>query len=222
MVEEENKNMVVCFSPHLDDLLFSAGEYLTRLNEEVQVVTVFAGIPENKKVITAYDVKSGYETSEKTMIARRQEDIEAWGHFKIKPEHLNFTDSQYGQDNDRIAMREVMRDYIDDDITVLCPLGLLHPDHIMVRELVVEMYKEMDFNLKFYEELPYRITNPEAVFHTLDNIRDMEGLKLNYDGYHDFDLSKKAPAMLSYKSQLGGDLNIHNICVAERFWNVVE
>lgn len=211
--------MIVAFSPHADDLIFSAGEYITRL-KDVQPVTVFAGLPANKEVLTAYDVKSGFGTSYEAAENRQKEDIAAFAALKMTPTYLDFVDGQYGENRERDAVRVAMRPYFEEAETVIAPMGVLHPDHVYVSDTIMELGKEFpDKPIILYEDTPYRVVQPDAIWEKRQHWQK-EGFTLFFDGQSDYDPHKKIGALMAYRSQLGGDLNIYNLCSNERLWRV--
>src|SRR5215207_6968258 len=82
-------------SPHLDDAVLSAGQFIAGRPDCV-VATVFAGTPPTQAVLTSYDDKCGFKSAAEAMEARRAEDLEAISVLQAKAKHLDFVDSQYG------------------------------------------------------------------------------------------------------------------------------
>lgn len=208
------------FSPHLDDAVLSFGQFISG-QRDTMIVTVFAGEPDRKDLLTAYDAKTGYGTSSQVMKLRQQENIVACNFVGAEPVHLKFTDRQYDEPRDREhileAMKQQVRGYKPD--IIVAPLGLMHEDHVLTRELAIEVATKAEKVLFLYEDLPYRITNPDAVYETKQLLQE-NGYKLTFDQRIDIPLDKKAGAVMAYKTQLGGDINLFNVLIQERFYHV--
>lgn len=202
---------VLVTSTHLDDAILSCGQFLAGRND-CTVLTVFTGIP-NKDVLTEYDKDTGFKSSKEAMEARRWEDGEATALLGAEKIYLDFYDSQYNIPNKGLkgALEQAIKNY---DM-VLAPLGLRHPDHELVSDTILSMRDRIK-KLYLYEDLPHRVTHPELVFARLQMFPNA---KLEFIG--DGALEEKLRALICYRSQMRrGDLNIHNICVSERFWKV--
>lgn len=205
---------VLVISTHLDDAILSAGQFIAGRGGNVDVLTVFSGIPMKKKLLTQYDKSCGFKNSKDAMVVRRQEDMEACAILNARPLHTKYLDSQY---TDNFAT-EWIADLLE--LVAICkyemilaPLGLRHPDHIDVANNVSMLGLD---NLYFYEDLPHRVTNPELVFERLDHF-ELERNKPVFLG--DGPIADKVRALWCYKSQMGrGDLNPYNLFVTERFW----
>lgn len=210
---------VLIFSPHYDDAVFSCGEYMTEHNSTV--VTVFGGAPKSSKVLTSYDSKFA-TSAEDAVSIRTDENIVACAILDAKVHNLNYSDNQYGEKREEKKVYEDVCEMINSESfdVVLAPLGLQHPDHILLRELVLKAYCEHDFKLLLYEDLPYRIIEPDLVYQVKNEIR--ERFVIRFDQYSTRHLGKKMAAVITYSSQLSGDINQFNLGVQERFWWVDE
>jgi hypothetical protein len=87
--------VLVC-SPHLDDAVLSAGEFLASW-PGARVLTVFAGAP-SPPVITTFDLNSGFSDSDMAMTSRFDEDDRALAELKSIPMRAAFLDNQYRTD----------------------------------------------------------------------------------------------------------------------------
>jgi LmbE family N-acetylglucosaminyl deacetylase len=209
-------------SPHLDDAMLSAGQFIAGRPDTV-VLTVLAGTPKTKTVLTSYDAKTGFKSAAEAMEARRAEDVEALALLHAKPLHLDFLDSQYGQTSKQADITEALRTAIDehDPEFVVGPLGLVHPDHILVREALLEAMKDAPMPLYIYEDLPARVVAPEAVTEALRGLNEA-GYEAELEFIGDGPLAAKLSALWAYRSQmtLPEFENTHVLLVAERFWKV--
>lgn len=170
----------VIISPHVDDAIFSLGEYIQRL-EDVTILSVFSGVPDD------------VEGMQKHILLRREHE-EACKVMGVKWINGNFLDDVYDPrpDEDKVALwiERKLVDIAPDKI--VAPLGIHHPDHVMVRNISMQYFK-ID---NFYRELPYaKLYRPLA-----------EGLERLIPGYHksymSTDREKKRIAVNCYKSQL--------------------
>lgn len=207
-------------SPHLDDAVLSLGQYMG--NSHPRVVTVFAGIPNGG--LSDYDRSCGFESSTAAMWERRLEDEKACATLASDPVHLDFLDGQYRPhwNTDDIA------DLISDitaalaalpGVPTFAPLGIGHPDHVLVTRCALDVFGGRDGFL-LYEELPYRVVNPEQVVHALDLVR---ALGFTVEQYLPVagEREAKEAALRCYRSQIGDDLD-PCFLVPERAWRVMK
>lgn len=209
------------FSPHLDDAILNAGQFLAG-RSDVIVVTVFAGIPRAKQVLTSYDLSCGFPNAETAMKSRQAENSEALAYLGCKPVNLRFVDSQYGQESRAEKIVMTMRGLIEhyDPEFVIGPLGLVHPQHQLVRDCFLEATADATVPVWLCEDIPSRVQHPEAVTEALEQLRDREGLELELGFVGDGPLAQKMAALWCYRSQLGLFPNHHELLVSERFWQV--
>jgi LmbE family N-acetylglucosaminyl deacetylase len=205
---------VLVLSPHLDDAVLSTGQFLCG-RPDITVATLFAGVPP-ADIATDYDRKCGFRDSSEAVTARRAEDIDALATLDVAATHLDFFDHQYGFGNDLPAMVGTVANLIKTIAPeyVLAPLGLLHPDHVTARDVTLAAATTTPVVL--YEELPYRVTHPEAVAEAMVAVR--RALKPVFIG--DGPLHRKLTALWSYRSQmqLAEFDAVHPLMVPERYW----
>ena len=208
-------------SPHLDDAILSAGQFLAGRADCV-VASVFAGTPPTTDVLTSYDLSCGFKSAAEAMSARRAEDIEAMSVLQAKAVHLDFIDGQYGArpDPDEVVGR--LRELIDeiDPEFIVGPLGLVHPDHEVVRDALLEAVKSSEA-LWLYEDLPARVQHPEFVHKTVGNLARL-GISLELGFIGTGAMATKMDALWCYRSQmvLPEFANRHEVLVGERFRRV--
>src|SRR4051812_33085440 len=90
---------MVVISPHLDDAVFSCGEWLAG-HPGATVVTVFAGVPTVGDRLTEWDARCGFGSAAEAVMVRRDEDRRAQALVEADAVWLDFTDSQYGESPD--------------------------------------------------------------------------------------------------------------------------
>lgn len=211
-----NKLLVV--SPHFDDAILSAGQFMAERPDCV-VVTVFGGFPEGAdRIVTPYDTKCGFRNALDAVSERRRENNAATALLKAHCIDLDFPDGQYGQPVSKEEVRDVLQRIIDggDYEGIYAPIGLGHPDHIMVNDAVMAL--ETDLPITLWEDIPIRVTEPNLVQPRLN------GLGISYDEpsrtiFNRVFISDKIRALLCYSSQVGtGILDPYLMYVPERFY----
>jgi LmbE family N-acetylglucosaminyl deacetylase len=198
---------------HLDDAIFSCGKLIS-IMEEPSVLTVFGGIPKNGKVCTAYDQKSGFESAEEAVIKRRAEDASALTLISAEQLWFNIPENQYGEKRDISLIQESLEKLVKGYDEVYFPLGLLHPDHEIVGELMRRIVDDKRVYY-IYMDLPYYVDNPEIAVNKLQGIKDSE-LQYSYRGG---DLGKKMLSIACYRSQVP-ITNIYHLMADERYYKL--
>lgn len=200
-------------STHLDDAVLSVGKWLANAKGSVTVATIFAGIPQDRELLTPYDEKCGFQTSRAAMVARREEDIKAMSVLRCRTIHLAALDSQYEDKPSKPLdwMALIVRGYD----RVVGPIGMMHPDHIAVGDAMFQLNRYTDAEIIYYSDLPYRIMKPGDI-----NYRARE-FDLHITSAPDpYGPSyRKLRALRAYKSQWGhDDLVPDKVMVNEQFW----
>jgi LmbE family N-acetylglucosaminyl deacetylase len=126
-------------SPHLDDAVFSCGDWLAA-HPGTLVATVFAGTPQGV-MHTPWDAACGFADARQAVAARRAEDRAALAALAAGALWLDFLDSQY-LDSPRLeALRQVLGGVLARSSagTVLFPAGLYHSDHELVHAAMLAL-----------------------------------------------------------------------------------
>lgn len=212
---------VLVVSPHLDDAVLSAGQFLAGRPDAV-VLTICAGTPPHA-LTTGYDTKCGFADSTSAMAHRRNEDRMAMALLGCSPVHADFLDGQYGPspDRDEVAKR------IDEQIRctepefLVGPLGLVHADHHLTRDAFLDVAFDYGIGVWLYEDLPYRVNVPESVPTALNQVQST-ALRAELGFIGTGSLSVKMGALWAYASQmmLPEFENKHALLVPERFWSI--
>jgi LmbE family N-acetylglucosaminyl deacetylase len=209
-------------SSHLDDAVLGAGQFIAGRPDCV-VATVFAGTPSKRSLVTPYDAACGFNSSMEAIESRRFEDYEAMSVLQADSVHLDFLDSQYGERFNFEAAVERLGKLIGDidPEFVVAPLGLVHPDHVAVRNVVLVAMRGRKMPLWLMEDLPARVQHPESVPEALDALK-AHGYELELGFIGTGPLASKMDALWSYRSQmhLPEFENRHELLVGERFWRV--
>jgi LmbE family N-acetylglucosaminyl deacetylase len=213
---------ILAISSHLDDLVLGAGQFMAG-RPDVLAVTVLAGDPAHD-ILTSYDASCGFKTSKQAVEARRFEDAEATSVLEACHKHLPFVDSQYGKLKVEPIVKQLNKllDEIGSEIEfVLANLGVHHPDHVAVREAVLEAMRDRPIPLWLYEDLPARVQHPASVARALNALRD-KGYELELGFIGTGPIDKKMDALWCYRSQMGLPEfeNRHELLVGERFWRI--
>jgi LmbE family N-acetylglucosaminyl deacetylase len=154
----DSTGSLLVISPHLDDAVLSC-EALLKFARDVRVLTIFGGDAPSGAPIAEWDLQCGFSAGMNVMEARRTEDAQAlatlgaiplWGEelqegYRTEPANL-----------DRITA--LIIDTIDatSPSHFLFPLGLKHPDHLMVAAASGNAARARELTTSFvYAERPY-------------------------------------------------------------------
>lgn len=214
---------LVVVSPHLDDAVLGAGQFLAGY-PGATILTVFAGMPPADAVLSTFDEKCGFETPQGGMVARLVEDERALRLMAgAIPMGLSFVDHQYQprttEDVEQIA-EQIAKTIADVGANrVVFPLGLDHPDHMATSDACLSLIANGHpavFHL--YEELPHRVERPESAFARLAEVRG-RGFTLELTFIGTGPRQQKQRALREYKSQRWA-LDEACCLAPERFWLV--
>jgi LmbE family N-acetylglucosaminyl deacetylase len=124
---------IIVISPHLDDAVFSCGNLIAACPAAL-VVTVFAGEPAATLDAPEWDLAAGFTSGAQAVRARRQEDGRALRRLGAEPVWLDFLDGQYGERRSAvdIAVRLGRLLSLQQRATIVAPMGVYHPDHVLV------------------------------------------------------------------------------------------
>lgn len=153
--------MILVFSVHADDAIFSCGEFIAQhaLDESVWVVNMCATWPE------------GDQEALRWQHALNMEHERACAHLGAQWAHGWWMDGKWEEAN-RYALSyetEAVRRLIIDcerqagegASTILVPLGIHHPDHLYFAAALLEAVWQRPGHVAVYEDLPYRVLYPE-------------------------------------------------------------
>lgn len=216
---------ILLISPHFDDAVLSAGQFMAD-RPDAEVVTVFAGYPMMaERVKTPYDEKCGFENAQDAVAMRTRENDQALALLEATAINLEFPDSQYKSHTLNVTyVNDVagrLQEIVDEGEYefIMAPLGLGHPDHVLVTDAVLMV--KTDLPLYLWEDLPLRVVEPEKVPSRLIDVfnHNLPIEKLWQTGTTNDKMAKKVRAMLCYKSQIHtGILDPYLMYVPERFW----
>lgn len=213
---------MVILSPHLDDAVFSCG-HLLATHPGSTVVTVFAGYPADEKVLTEWDERCGFSSSQEAVLSRRDEDRQALSLLSARPVWLDFLDSQYGHSPcPRQLASTLLQTLVDlDPYELALPLGMFHSDHLLVHDAAVDLLGELPglSHVYLYEDVPYR-SQPGLLQQRLSALA-AQGLLATPQGEELLQPSqRKAAAVAAYASQIRalGPRSQADLRRPERLW----
>lgn len=183
---------VLAVSPHLDDAVLSAGGLLSQLirgGAEVDVVTLFAGIPHGELSGTARHIHDlcGYDPDGSPVVQRRAEDVAALTRLMARVWHADFCDAIYRRTSDGSWLCRPGRDmfhpglaaepgltaglvaYLGGLATAVRPEVVLtcaaigdHVDHRLARDAGIRLGQDLGGLTLAWEDLPYAVGRPPA------------------------------------------------------------
>jgi LmbE family N-acetylglucosaminyl deacetylase len=142
-------------APHFDDAVLSTAHVLFERAPEVTVLTVCAGPPDDG-VVSEWDVMCGFTSGTGAAADRAREDLRANALAGARSVHLGLSDGEYRTEFPReLALAELAR-ALQPDGPLWIPSGIgSHPDHIGVRDAVLELIPAASGRVRFYAECPY-------------------------------------------------------------------
>lgn len=193
----------VVLSPHTDDAIFSLGAHLATL-DDVTIVSVFAGIP---------DDPGG--RAKHTLL--RDEHADACRLIGATVVNGDFLDDVYPRTPSmEVFVQAFIHRYCVAVDAVYFPVGIHHPDHLMVSGCGVNLLPKIAARAFFYEELPYRMDYPEIATRRLIDLAAANG-QLRRQAWGST-LTKRA-AVDCYQSQIDASV-IDRVMRPEYLWEL--
>jgi LmbE family N-acetylglucosaminyl deacetylase len=141
-------------SPHLDDAVFSCWHVVAG-PEDVDVVTLFGGVPEAGGEVPRWDRITGARDPAERVRERREEDREALALAGRRGTYLDFVEAQYGSELPSVDELVAALGAVSPSTEVFSPAGIgTHSAHVRVRELALRLAAE-GCEASFYADLPY-------------------------------------------------------------------
>lgn len=199
------KNVIL--GAHVDDQIFSLGDYMQFL-DDVVIVSVFAGIP-----AMSLDNAVGYK---KHTLLRHEHDL-ACEVMGVKHIEGDFLDDVYGKQD-----KKIIENWLVATVgplmpcKVYCPLAIHHPDHKLLRDAAVGAFLLRSDNRigidYFYKDLPYATLYPDELKQIEADLMDMSKTDIHSDS------PKKLQAVKCYQSQIQNNHIIGEIMQMERIY----
>jgi len=202
-------NLIFC--PHTDDAIFSLGDYIIDNDDSFTIASAFAGIPTDE---------IGY----KKHIRLRQEHEEACAMINAKVINGDLLDDVYGKQNEDILIDWIKNIIVNFD-NIYIPLGIHHPDHVLLSDTIFSLMKDFNKTYFIYAELPYRMSHPELHKERLkqfESIHTLENITINFT-QHKIEAIKKYNSQIAYvhdPSYIDEDL-IGKLIVEEKLWKIL-
>jgi LmbE family N-acetylglucosaminyl deacetylase len=200
------------FCAHTDDAIFSLGDHIIDNDHSFTIASAFAGIPKDW---------AGYRKH----IRLRQEHDEACSMINAKAINGDLLDDVYGEQNKNDLIDWIKSIIINFD-NVYIPLGIHHPDHILLSDTLFELMKDFNKTYFIYAELPYRMLYPKLHKERLkqfESIYTLENIPINFT-QHKIDAIKKYNSQVAYvhdPSYINEDL-VGKLIVEEKLWKVLK
>jgi LmbE family N-acetylglucosaminyl deacetylase len=141
-------------SPHLDDAVFSCF-HVVAVSGEVDVATLFAGVPDAGCEVPRWDRITGARDSAERVRQRIEEDRQALALVGRVGRYLEFVEHQYVGVLPRVEELEGALGEISPSTEVFAPAGIGgHSAHTLVRELGLRLAAR-GWVTAFYADLPY-------------------------------------------------------------------
>lgn len=148
---------ILVLSPHLDDAVLSAWSVITDVRD-VAVVNVFAGVPEPGPA-PRWDLLAGARDSSVHMQDRLDEDRAALALAGRSAVYLPFLDRHYRTGDPGTAeLASAIGAALPAASMVHAPAGIGgHVDHLLVRDVAIDLSHRLRLPLSLYAELPYAV-----------------------------------------------------------------
>jgi LmbE family N-acetylglucosaminyl deacetylase len=195
---------VLVISPHLDDAVFSCGQ-LIKSRPDTTVVTVLAGFPAGAH--SGWSGRTtGLPTAEDANLKRREEDQNATRTLGAQAIWIDIQAQEYGPAAFPSERLQSIYEAIESAVattqarSIFVPLGVTHPDHIIVSDAALLAMANSNLELYAYMDMPYGQARPGQVRRRVRHI----GRTFQVDRLAPFtgDLQTKAEAVNAYASQV--------------------
>lgn len=154
--------MVQIISPHIDDAFLSLGGMIvewSKLREPIDISYVFS--VSNWTSPNAVSMLAYPTDKQKVTAIRKSEEMDVNNLVPCTYRFLDFPDAAVRAregtvtDEDLLPqIRKKLETIIDPEAQCFFPLGLGHPDHLMIRDIGMNLLLD-HYNIWFYEDMPY-------------------------------------------------------------------
>lgn len=190
-------------SPHLDDAVLSCAQ-LIRTRPGTTIMTILAGFPPG--VHTGWSARTtGLPVAKDANLKRRSEDQSAARALGARTAWVDIPAQEYGPafPTDRllrISQSIVAAVTTGEFPSVFIPLGVTHPDHIIVSDAALRAVLDSKSESYVYMDMPYGQASPRRVRRRLRRI----GREFEIEPLAPFavDPETKAEAVNAYSSQV--------------------
>ncbi len=149
----------VILSPHLDDAVLSCWHVLAG-PDDVQVINVFAGVPDGLDTPAWWDEYTGATDSSQRVRDRIEEDRNALAAAGRAPVNLDFLDEQYREHEQPLeAIIAAIGRLVAPGTRVYAPAAFAnHPDHRLVRSAGLAL-RSAACHVSLYADVPHANVN---------------------------------------------------------------
>ena len=219
---------MLVISPHLDDAVLSCGQ-LIQSRRGSTIMTILAGFPQGMH--TGWSGQTtGLPVARDANLKRREEDQRASGSLGAQTIWIDIPAQEYGpaaSPTERLRnIQEAVATAVatSEAHAVFIPLGVTHPDHIVVSDAALLAIFASNLESYIYMEMPYGQARPGEVRRRLRHV----GRKFKIDPLAPFtgDLQTKTEAVNAYFSQVealrqGFGRRFNRIFTdSEKYWRV--
>jgi LmbE family N-acetylglucosaminyl deacetylase len=219
---------VLVISPHLDDAVLSCGQ-LIQSRHGTTITTILAGFPPGAHA--GWSGKTtGLSVAKDANLMRREEDQCASRALGARTAWVDIPAQEYGPAASPTERLLRIQEAIVTAIaattvrSVFIPLGVTHPDHIIVSDAALHAVGVANLEAYVYMDMPYGQARPGQVRRRLRHI----GRKFEVDPLAPFvgDLQTKAEAVNAYSSQVkalqqGFGRSFNQVFIdPEKYWRV--
>lgn len=217
----------IFLSPHLDDAIFSCGDYISKLTSEgeiVLVIPIFSGYPLSQQLQpSAKQFHKLCNLGKYPIEERKKEDRLACERLQCDFRHLSYYECLYRKDrngnflyrhiysklkNEDTLKNDIIKEllmHLDDKCVVYCPLSLGdHVDHVFVNS-IGRALEFMRYKVIYYEDFPY--VSDSSMVSYMGKTKELKMYQEELDEKHYEELDEKhyidrISSILCYKSQI--------------------
>jgi len=190
--------MLYIISPHIDDAILSIGGIIAGMKGKRDVMIKYVFSTSNWVNPEIPSTAGMLGNTELVTKQRVQEEATVSSHYHYQTEMMGFLDlplrGGISFEKTAIDVQKKLSKSITLNDTCIFPLGLGHPDHMLVSAIGFYL-KSKKFKILFYEDLPYASSANGAVTKIV-NEHDLEPLD------YTIDLDEKLRAIRMYESQV--------------------
>lgn len=211
-------------SPHLDDGVLSCGDYIKKLIDDgnsVTLITVFTGYPPSFDLSEAgKEYHANCFLSNNSMEFRKKEDIQACRLLGCDYIHLDYYECLYRKDpegnniypclnniyhldekSDESSIQKLIKEFlgiIHQFDCILAPLGLgEHADHLLLNKVMQSIDALNNNKILYYQDIPYI-----CYMNEINKKITISGMKPVIVEISESEWQLKVQAILCYRSQL--------------------
>jgi LmbE family N-acetylglucosaminyl deacetylase len=213
-------------SPHIDDAILSLGGFISSFKNSGNIVIKYIFSISDWTNARAIGGKVYKKNAQSVTLLRKNEEMKASELLNYRYEYLDLLDFPLRRnvtDSETVeTIRKNLTGSIGKDEICFFPLGLSHPDHVLIREIGFAL-KEEGYLVLFYEDLPYVFSADSSVQNLVES-KQLESASIMIE------MESKLEAIKVYRSQIPHewirDVIYHSYdapsnSYKERFWKPI-